>query len=212
MTDTQGTRLRMTARMASVPCRIVPPRSASRPIMKPGSSTKLTTGRWNWLHSSAKRRTFCAPLGGHRACVVASIVTEHADRMSCETGEPGDLTRAEAPRHFEPGSVVQNQADQAAHVERLPPVARHDVEKRFFDAPGIVRAGRRRGQLPDVRGQVAEEGPDWANASPRPRRGCGRPRSGGGRPARRAPPWRAARPPPARRGPALRRGPGSSWS
>ena len=51
----------MTAMMASVPCRIVPARSASRPIMNPGSSTKLTTGRWNWSQSSAKRRTFCAP-------------------------------------------------------------------------------------------------------------------------------------------------------
>ena len=35
--------------------------SASGPIMKPGSSTKLTIGRWKLSHISTKRRILRAP-------------------------------------------------------------------------------------------------------------------------------------------------------
>ncbi len=50
-----------TANMASVPKRIVAAFSASLPIMKPGSSTKLSTGRWKASQRSTKRRTLRAP-------------------------------------------------------------------------------------------------------------------------------------------------------
>jgi hypothetical protein len=61
ITDAQGTVDCTTANSASVPKRIVPSRSASLPIMKPGSSTKQATGRWKVSHRSTKRRTLRAP-------------------------------------------------------------------------------------------------------------------------------------------------------
>ena len=60
ITLAQGTRLCITAAMALVPWRIVAAFSEAEPIMKPGSSTKETMGRWKVLHMSAKRRSFCA--------------------------------------------------------------------------------------------------------------------------------------------------------
>ena len=44
-----------TANSARAPRRIVPARSASEPITKPGWSTRLTTGRRNWSQRSTKR-------------------------------------------------------------------------------------------------------------------------------------------------------------
>ena len=56
-----GTRLVTTAAMASTPYRIVPDFSEADPIMKPGSSTRLTIGKWKVSQNSTKRRTFWAP-------------------------------------------------------------------------------------------------------------------------------------------------------
>ncbi len=59
--DTQGTVDSTTATIASTPYRIVAAASDSNPIMNPGSSTKLTIGRWNVSQRFTKRRTFWAP-------------------------------------------------------------------------------------------------------------------------------------------------------
>ena len=59
-TAIQGTSLWSTANMAAIPWRMVAARSASGPIAKPGSSTRLTTGSRKASHSSTKRRIFCA--------------------------------------------------------------------------------------------------------------------------------------------------------
>ena len=67
---------------------------------------------------------------------------------------------AGAPRHLEPGALVEDEADDAAHVEGLSPVAGHDVEQRLLGALRIVQARRDRRQLPDVRREIAEEGTD----------------------------------------------------
>ena len=61
MTDAQGDRQVAAASTAAVPARMAPSRSAWLPIMKPGSSTKLTMGRLKVSQNSMKRRALRAP-------------------------------------------------------------------------------------------------------------------------------------------------------
>ena len=58
--DTHGTLACAIANSPRAPRLIVPARSAAVPITNPGMSTKFTTGRWNWSHTSTKRAVFSA--------------------------------------------------------------------------------------------------------------------------------------------------------
>ena len=87
ITDAQGTTELAAASTAAVPKRIVPAFSASVPSMKPGSSTRLTIGRWNVSQSSMKRRVFWEP-----AAVIAPARCQQS-LASTPTGWPASRAR-----------------------------------------------------------------------------------------------------------------------
>ena len=82
-----GTRLCNTAEMADVPWRMVPACSLSGPIIKPGSSTKLTIGRWKLLQKSTKRRVFALPLR-HGTGIIHAIIANNADAFAIRRASP----------------------------------------------------------------------------------------------------------------------------
>ena len=93
MTDAQGDRQVAAASTAAVPARIAPSCSAWLPIMKPGSSTKLTIGRLKVSQELDEAPGLARAVRRHGARIEARIVGKHADRIAVQPGQHGDLSR-----------------------------------------------------------------------------------------------------------------------
>ena len=179
-----------TAASARAPWRMVAARSPSTPTMKPGWSTRCTTGRWKVSARSTKRVDLVAGVGRPAAAVEVGIGGEDRHRPAVEAGQPGHGATGPSPADLEPGVPVDDRLDDRRGSCR--PGARSREWRRAAIRPGARgrRSARRRGgQLVDRGRQVGEErgGP---RRRPRPRcrprrrpRRCGR-----GSRCRRAPP------------------------
>src|SRR3954452_3220918 len=100
--------------MARAPRRMAQARSAPEPITKPGWSTRLTTGRRNWSHRSAKR-TSLSEASGQPAAVVLGIGGEHADGVAVEPRQRADQAAAVPLAELEHAAGVEHGGEDRAH-------------------------------------------------------------------------------------------------
>ncbi len=124
---------------------------------EPGLVDEADDGQVKGVAKVDKAPDLLGPCGGHRTGVVNRVVGEHADGAPAQPSQSGDLRRAVGGRDFEEAVAVENELQDAAHVVDAAPVARHDAQKFLFRALGVVVAGHRRRQLPDVRGEITQE-------------------------------------------------------
>src|SRR3954468_11575394 len=106
-TDAHGTDDWYTAASARAPRRIVPARSASVPMTKPGWSAKLTTGRREAADTSPDAPRLFGRVGGQPAGVVVGVRGEDAPRAPRQAGQARDDRSPEARPELEDRAGVE---------------------------------------------------------------------------------------------------------
>ena len=109
-----------------------------------------------------KRVFFLGARAVEGAAEVHGIVGENADGVASETGEAAYEGRCAVAADFEEGAAVGNDLDDVPDVVGGPLVLGHDFEEDLILAVGGVVGGDVRRHLPDVLGEVTEDGLDLA--------------------------------------------------
>ena len=126
--------------------------------MKPGLSTKCTTGRWKVSAKIDEARDLLRGVGGP-AADHERVAREHGDRPAVEPREPGDDRAAAMLPDLEERARIDDALEDRPHVVDLAPVARHRLDQERLAPRRVVGRRDARRQLVDRGGQIGEEAP-----------------------------------------------------